>query len=170
MKTERKAVVLKNPMPTNIQNYKLCTDAIKLKNHIESDFMVLAESLYKIKTQELYKPSWSSWDEYREELKMSENSVNKLIQIHSKLVVEYKIDDQKIVSAGGPSVLADLLPILNNKEEAEDWLEKASVLTRKDLRDEITESKTGISMRDCKHINTITIVVCRDCHLKMEDH
>lgn len=157
-------------MPTKLQNYKYCTDAIALKNRIESDFMTLAASLYKIKQEELYRPSWTSWEEYREELKMSENSVNKLIQMHDTLILKYKIPAEKIVNAGGPSVISDLLPVIKTKEEAEDWLAKASVLTRKDLRDEIQESKTGLPMKDCKHKNTYTIVVCRDCGLKIEDH
>lgn len=157
-------------MAKNKENLIYCKDAISLKTSLEQGFIKLGEYLYNIKKKALYEPNWTSWEEYREELHMSENSVNKLVQIYSKLILAYNVSPDKIVNAGGPSVIADLLPILNSKEQAEEWLEKASLLTRKDLRDEIKEEKTGVPMQLCKHKNTYTITVCRGCGIRMEEH
>lgn len=152
------------------EKYKYCTDAIQLKNDLESGFILLGEQLSKIKNEGLWETAWTSWSEYVKELKMSENHVNKLIQIFEKLVLGLKVPKDQIANAGGWSIVSDLLPIIESKKDAEEWLEKAATLTREDLRSEMKEQKTGVLMHACKHKNIYTIVVCRDCGLKMEDH
>lgn len=157
-------------MANETKNYEYCNDTINLKRSIEGTFMVLAEHLSNIKAQSLYLPAWSSWEEYVNELKMSTNMVNKLIQMHEMLVLEYSIPTKQVIAAGGWTVIADLLPIIKTKAQAVEWLEKAKTLTRDDLRKEMKEAKSGVQMSSCKHKNTYTIVVCRDCGLKIEDH
>ncbi len=157
-------------MPNLTKNYKYCTDAIKLKNDLESGFIELGKRLSEIKAKQLYTPSWESWGAYTAELKMSENQVNKLVQIYDQLIQGLHVDRDMITNAGGWTVIAELLPVIETKKDADEWLNKAATLTREDLRKEIQEKKSGIPMKDCKHKNTYTIVVCRDCGIKMEDH
>lgn len=152
------------------KDLEYCKDALTLKTSLEEGFLRLGEYLLNIKEKSLYEPNWASWEEYSIELKMSQNSINKLIQIYQTLVLNHGIPEKKIVDAGGWSVIADLLPVIKSKEDAEEWLTKAKELTREDLRKELTEEKTGLPMKDCRHRNTYTIVVCRDCGIKMEDH
>lgn len=157
-------------MPTKQKDLEYCEDALALKKTLEESFLTLGEYLYNIKIKELYIPQWASWDIFVMELKMSQNAVNKLIQIYKTFILDYKLATQEVVTAGGWSVISELLPVIQTKEDAKDWLNKAQALTREDLRKEIKESKTGLPQSSCKHKNTYTIVVCRDCGLKMEDH
>jgi len=153
-----------------LDNFKYCSQAISLKQSLESSFMTLAGYLYRINSEELYKPQWSSWDEFYNELKISKNTANKLVQIHSTMIVEYQFTPEEIVSAGGWSVIQDILPLCTSRKNAEKWLRKAEVLTRDDLRDEMKEEKTGVAQQHCKHLNTYTITICRDCGEKIEDN
>lgn len=157
-------------MATLDKNYQYCNDALSLKTTIEQSFIKLGEYLYNIREKELYKPSWTSWREFYTELKMSSNMADKLIQIYETFVVQYAIPEEKIVTAGGWSTIQEILPVIANKKDAEHWLETAAVLSRNDLRKEVKEVKTNLSEKNCKHKNTYTITVCRDCGIKMEDH
>ncbi len=151
-------------------NLTYCNDALTLKTSLEQGFLRLGEYLHTIKLKRLWESNWASWEEFSLEFKMSQNSITKLIQIYSTFVLDYRIEGDRVVEAGGWSVIAELLPVIESKKDAEDWLTKAKELTREDLRKEITEKKTGVPMQQCKHKNTYTIVVCRDCGVKMEDH
>lgn len=157
-------------MTTETQNFKYCTGALTLKKSLEESYLTLGEYLYNIKEKELYMPQWPSWEVFSMELKMSSNAINKLIQIYSTFILQYKVPNEEVITAGGWSVIAELLPVIETKEDAVEWLDKAKELTREDLRTEIKEAKTGIPQSNCKHKNTYTIVVCRDCGLKIEDH
>lgn len=157
-------------MANKKNNLIYCNDALQLKTSLEQGFIRLGEYLYTIKNERLYEANWASWEEYSLELKMSQNSINKLIQIYARFILSYGIPEEKVVEAGGWSVIAELLPVIETAEQAEEWLDKAKELTREDLRKEITEKKSGIPMQSCKHLDTYTITVCRGCGIKMEDH
>lgn len=154
----------------SLDKLQFCNAAIKLKNELENGFMTLAEHLYTIKEGDLFVGQWSSWSEFTAELKMSENSVNKLIQIYKTFVLEYKFQPKEVATAGGWSAIAEILPIIDCKEAAEEWLHKARELTREDLRKEVKEEKSGHSEHSCRHLDTYTIVVCRGCGSKIEGH
>jgi hypothetical protein len=120
--------------------------------------------LYKIKKQQLYLAGWSSWDEYCMEYKgFSKRSMDKIIQLYRVFVLEHKVKVSELQESGGWALLAEALPQIKTSKDAHDWIEKSKVLTLQDMRKEIKEQKTGISMIDCKHENTYTIRVCEDC-------
>lgn len=150
-------------MDKDKKNFKYCTEALTMKKQIEGQFLTLGKYLYNIKEDNLFTPQWSSWSEFCTELKMSENMVNKLIQIYKTFIIQYKIPAEKITTAGGWTVIAELLPVINSLDDANKWLESARELTRDDLRKEVKETKSGVEMRHCGHKNTYTIRVCRDC-------
>lgn len=147
-----------------VENLKYCNETLELKATIEGGFLTLAEHLYNIKTHNLFEPQWSSFLEFCDELRMSQNNINKLIQIHEKFVLEYGIDKEQIKTAGGWSTLQEILPMVSSKKLAVKWLESASLLSRADLRKNIIEEKTGIDMRNCFCDTDYYIIkICRKC-------
>lgn len=146
-----------------IQGFNYCSEAIVLKKHIEESFISLGEHLYKIKEEGLFSPQWSSWDEFLREMKLSLNTGNKLIQIYTTFVLEYGFSAEDLVSAGGWTVIAEVLPVVQGRDDAENWLMMCENLSREDLRKEVRESKTGVDMGSCKHKDTYVIKVCRTC-------
>lgn len=149
-------------------NLAYCNSALALKKDIETIYLTLGEYLYNIKQGELYRPQWDSWEVFYAELKMSQNMVNKLIKIYELFVLTYHFKEEEVITAGGWTIIQEILPVIENKEEAVKWLETAKTLTREDLRKEVKEAKTGIEMRRCAHKNTYLIKICRDCGNKEE--
>jgi hypothetical protein len=154
---------------TPTDNLKYCNDALALREDIEVNFLLLGEYLYNIKEHRLYEPQWSDWIEYCFETRISQNNINKLIQIHKTFILEYGFERKQIATAG-VSLLSDVLPAIQNKKDATEWLKKATLLTRQDLRKELTEHRTGIDMAKCKHKDTYTIEICRTCGQRHEVH
>lgn len=150
-------------MKTEIQKLSYCNKALEIKNDLECRFILLGEYLYNIKEHSLFEPQWSSFQEFCMELKMSTNTINKLMQVYKVFVLNYNIPMDTLATAGGFSLIADTLPAIHSREDAMEWLGKTTVLTREDMRKELKEKKTGILMSECKHSNTYTVTVCRDC-------
>lgn len=137
-----------------------------LKDKLEEGFLTLGERLFKIRTEELWKNGHDSFPLFLEEMKMSEATASKLINIYRKFVVQYGFSEERLVAAGGWTQLAEILPYAKDKEAAERLVEKSITLTRKHLRDELSEERTGVSQAKCLHANSYTIHVCRDCGFK----
>jgi hypothetical protein len=145
-----------------------CNETIILKEQLEEGFVMLGARFLQIRDQEMFKPQWTSFPEYLMEMKMSESTASKLISIHQKLVMECGLEPKQIAKAGGYTEVYEILPFVKDKKSAEEWLQKAETLTRDDLRKEITEEKTGISMAKCEHKHTRTIEICLDCKLRID--
>ena len=146
-----------------LSNLKYCTETVSLKYTIESSFLSLGERLMKIRDEKLFQPQWETFGTYVAELKMSESSASKLINIYKRFILEYNIEPQKLLKAGGWSVIAEVLPVVHNKRDAISWINKMGELTKEDIRKEILEQKTGITQMNCPHTDTYTIQVCRTC-------
>ncbi len=157
-------------MDKDQKNFKYCTEALQIKNQLEKNYMRLAEYAYNIKNDNLFLPQWSSWSEFIADLKISENQANKLVQIYYTFIITFGIDEETITTAGGWSVIAELLPVINSIDDANRWLESARELTREDLRKEVKEAKSGVQMKSCGHKNTYVIRICRDCGHREEIH
>lgn len=149
-------------MKLQTDNLKYCQDAIEMKKNIEGGFVDLGEYLYNIKEHNLYEPQWSSFLEFCYELRMSQNVINKLIQVYKMFILDYGLKKEELTTAG-VSLIYDVLPAIRSKKDAQHWLAQASLLTRSDLRKELTEHKTGVPMAKCKHKDTYHIEICRDC-------
>lgn len=147
----------------------LCSTAIKLKNQIETAFIALGKLLYDIKEQRAYEQEYETWVLFLMEVRLTESTASKLMKIYETLVLGYKIPEDRIASAGGWTVVYDLLPLATTKETAEEWLDKATQMTRTDIQREIKESKTGIPMTDCEH-EWASFQLCRKCGLKHVDN
>lgn len=144
-----------------------CNQILEYKGGIEASFLELGRRLRLVREERLYSDQWESFDDYLMELKnISLPTATKLINIYGTFVVEYKIPVKKLVQAGGWTMLAETLPVVKSKEDALAWLEKATLLTRTDLRREIQEANTGILMRDCEHEESAYLRVCLRCGIK----
>lgn len=123
---------------------EFCKQTLELKQNIEVTFLEFGARLSYIKSNDLWKSQWESWEYYLEEAKLSPATASKLINIYEKFVVEYQIQPKDIAIAGGWSSVSEVLPMVKDKVSALEWLNKVATLTRKDLRDEMLEKKTGI--------------------------
>ena len=147
---------------------RYCQKAIELKQNIEISYLKLGEMLYNIKEGKLYEPNWSSFHEYCMEFKLPSSTVSKVLNIYRVFVLEYGFPEKEIIMVGWTS-LAETLPQIKNKEDAIRWFGTATTLSRQDLKKELVEAKTGVLMRNCKHRDTYTMRICRDCGDKWQD-
>lgn len=150
-------------MYTEKENYLYCKETMAIKDHIEESFIELGKRLLAIRDERKYEPYWSSFDEYLWEMKLDKSRSSKLINIYEKFVVLYKIPIKDITKAGGWTLLAETLPVVHSREEAEEWVAKAPDMRQIDIRKEVKEIQTGIDMSKCKHENAYVIRVCPDC-------
>lgn len=146
-------------------NFDFCKETMALKSELEMSYLQLGQRLGRIVIEKMYEPNYETFDEFLEEIKLSRATASKLINVYSKFIFEFKIRPQLLAEAGGWSKVAEILPFAENKSQAEAWLQKAKHITQSDLRKEIKEAKTGISMAGCKHVDceVITFRKCRTC-------
>lgn len=149
------------------KNYDFCQKTITKMNEIEQDYIARAKDLHRIRQLNLYHPSWDSFEEFCMELKgLKYKSVMKLIAIYEKFVLEYKISPARIAQAGGWSTVAEVLPMVKEKHDANKWLNIAENSTREHLRQDIKEAKSGIDMDMCKHEDMYVFCSCGVCGWK----
>ncbi len=146
-------------------NFNYCQETISLKSDLELSYLDLASRLHKIQLNRMYEPNYESFDEFLEEIKISKSTASKLINIWVRFVIQFKIKPKMLADAGGWTVVAEILPYADTKKSAERWLLDAKENRRKDLRKNLLELKTGISMSKCKHKNKRHVLFwkCEDC-------
>lgn len=155
-------------MKQDLQNLDYCNEALKIEYNLRKGFLVLAEYLYTIRTQELHKPQWETFYEYCLEFKeLSPSKISKLISVYEKFIIEYHFPQGNLNGVGWTQLYA-IIPRCSTKKEALVWLELAKTLTRNDLNKSLIEVKTGVSMSDCKHQDYFIIKVCRTCGDKQQ--
>lgn len=148
-----------------IPNINYCNQALQFEKSLSTQFLTLGEYLFNIRENNLFSPQWESFNEFCMEFRsLSQASISKLANIYKKFVLDYGIPTEKLVATGGWASLAEIIPLIQDQESAEEWIEKATVLSRDDLRKEITEKKTGKDMSQCEHENNYTVRICRECH------
>jgi len=157
-------------MNNELKNLDYCNQALKLKKGIELNFIVLGEFLLKIRDEKLYEGQWDSFLEYLEDMSMTEATATKIINIFKTFVLQYNVPREKLVEAGGWTKLYATLPLVKSKSDANYWITQSALLSIRDLSKEVKERETGIEMRKCKHKNTYTIKICRDCGDRQQVH
>ena len=154
-----------------IKAYDYCQETIAIKSHIENSYLVLCQRLHKIKSERLYEGSYTSWVLFLEEMKIDKFTAERMVKIYDTFVLKYAISPAKIEGAGGWSVVAELLPISNSKEEAEEALEYATGALKKDVRIYVHQKRHGVSTdKLCTHTDTYLVRICRDCGDRWEEH
>lgn len=151
---------------------EFCEETISKKHVLEMGYLELCARLKEIRDKELFKGRWENFEDFLNDpsMDMDKGTASKMISIHEKLILEYKIKPTIIANAGGWSKVAELLPIIESKKDAEEWLAKSAILSKSDLRKEIHEQKTGIKMSNCKHEDYYMVKICRSCHDRIEEH
>lgn len=146
-------------------NFGYCQETIALKGDLELSYLDLASRLHKIQLNKMYEPNYETFDEFLEEIKLSRATASKLINIWRRFVIQFKIKPRVLADAGGWSVVAELLPVVENKSQAEKWLLSAKETRRGDLRKNLLELKTGVLMMKCKHkeVDVICFWKCKRC-------
>lgn len=149
-----------------LENLNYCNEALKLETQLRKGFLVLAGYLYNIRENRLYEPQWSSFTEFCWEFKeVSPSTISKMITVYEKFVKQFKFPQGKLEEIGW-TALYTISNLSDTKENATYWMQLAKEQNQGDLRKTVKEEMTGESMMNCKHKNTFTIKVCKDCGQK----
>jgi len=142
-----------------------CAAAFSLKKNIERNFLLLGQALCLAKRSRAYEAEWQTWDVFLEELAFEESKASKLIGIWETFVERHQLPPETIVEAGGWTKVYDVLPMAKgSREAAESWLEKARLLTRADLKQEVQLARKGIAATAaCACADCYRLEICRDC-------
>lgn len=147
-----------------MNNKKYIEETKKLRNALEQGFFSLGERLYKIRTEKLYEGQYESFSEFViEGMKMTESTASRLITVYQTFVLEYKMDESKIAEVGW-NLLYNIGRIVSTKSEALEFINKAKVMTNKDIDSELREFKYG---KDCPHQwSELHLRICSKCGQK----
>lgn len=146
--------------------HDFCQRTLDLKKDIESKFVEFGGMLYEIQQNRYFESGWSSWEEFSLELKISRSTISRLIRIYEVFILKYDFSPAKIAEVGGYTILAELLPEIEEntlKSDVEGWVNAMVGLTREDARKTVTERKVGVKEEDCVHDDTYVIKICRIC-------
>lgn len=134
---------------------------LKLRDDIEGAFLKVAERLVKIHTEELWRGEYEGYEEFLTDMRISEPTANKMMQVWKVYVVEHKYPVAKLQRAGW-SNLYTAIPLLKN-HNVSDVVEKAMTLRRADIQSEVNEKEAG----DHKHKWTeYKFRICEVCKVK----
>ena len=149
-----------------LKSIDFCEHTIAFKHFIETQWLEFAGQLKEIRDKGLYEGRWDSFEDFLSDpaMAMDKGTASKMITIHERFVLEYKVPLSKISQVGGWSKVAEILPAVKDKESAEKWLDEAASLSKADLRKQVNEERHPESI-GCKHSNTYKVVMrcCRQC-------
>lgn len=144
-----------------------CENVITREKGIGTDILAIAGDLMLIRDNRLYEGQWETFNEYLAEFRnIAESTASRLITIYEVFVLKYKIPPKKLAEARGWTLLYSVVGNVNSKAQAVEWLEKATELSRNDLKKEITEEHTGVQQKDCKHEESFFIWGCPTCGIR----
>jgi len=144
----------------------------KLQQIASISFLYLGAELKKQKEEKLYKylgesPEYESFEAYVKSKNIELRKAYYLIQIHTIFIEGLKFKVEELSGIHWTS-LRTLLPIVK-KENAQELVEKAKILTRGHLETEIRQLRSGLtSLKDlgnCKHekVERIVFYQCKIC-------
>jgi len=131
---------------------------VKIKKDIHTYFMSLAVCLKTIKSKEYYlELGYDSFEEYTSspEIDLTVNRCNKLIRIYNRWVEDYGYKVKEL--EGIDTEKLDIAQSQATEEDKGEWLEKARLLSRADLR-ALTPG--------CKHYRKPLEIICPYCGRK----
>lgn len=144
----------------NLENKNYLKETITIAKRIESAFLELAARLKNIRDNRLYEGDYQNFAEFLWEIKIAEGTASKLIKVYETFVLKFKMKNDKL-SAVGWSSLYQIANNVETKEEAEEWVEKAVLLTRDHLTDSLKEKTKGPNK--CSHSDVYILKICKDC-------
>ena len=147
-----------------ITNHKYLSETVELKSTIEQSFLVLAERLYKIRSERLWDGEYDTFDEFLLELDLSAATCSKLCLIYKHWVLKAGVKVEALGKCAWSS-LYEAIPLLE-KRNPNELAEELKLLTRSDTIEKIREFKHS----DCKHKNVYTLIVCKDCGKRVKTY
>ena len=135
-------------------------ETIDLVRQIETRFLELGARLFQIQTKELWKDSYETYNDFLETAKISPGNASMLAAVHKTYHLEGGVSHAKLSKTGYSNLYA-AIPLIE-KDGVEKAVEKAQLLTRGELKEEVRERKHGV----CKHEEVIKI--CAHCHKRVE--
>ncbi len=144
------------PTPANFLR-----ETVDLVRQIETRFLELGARLFHIQSKELWKDSYETYNEFLETAKISPGNASMLAAVHKAYHLEGGMTHAKLSKTGYSNLYA-AIPLIE-KDGVEKAVEKAQLLTRSELKEEVRERKHGA----CQHQQTITI--CAGCHTRIYD-
>lgn len=137
-------------VPGEIQEQKLASVAFdnverikKITNSLQRNLLDLGELFYENKINKYYRAlGYDSWTEFLGDPDMGykESSVRGFILIYKKYRLAFK-QPKALLAEAGFSKLRIISPVVDSDESAEEWVQKASVLSRSDLITEVNEAQ-----------------------------
>jgi len=143
-----------------------CNETIELVHNIEGAFIALGERLHEIRRKRMWEGQWDSYEDYLQEIRISKAKASKIVSIYEKYVLEYSVPKEKLTKVGWSS-LYSILPAVADEKSANEWVDKASMLRREEIEDEIREIKTGA---ECNHedVDYLKLAICQKCGKRMK--
>lgn len=155
---------------TEQEKYNFLEETKTLLTQTSYAQFVLAERLHRIKEQKLWQSGYESFEDYCMELKLyNMGTISKLITVYKKFILEYQLPQEKLAGVGY-TVLYKAHSVIKSKEDAEEFVENATIWTGSDINREIASRKSGKDIDDCDHENTILVKICKDCGQRWEEH
>lgn len=141
-------------------NNSYLKETIALRSEIEGAFFTLGERLKRIRDEKLFESEYQNFDEFLLTAKISKATASKLIKVYETFVLEYKLPMNKLRSIGYSSLYA-ISGHINNKDKAEELVDRASMLTRNDLEQSLRDD--GPVIKGCSHSDVRIVEVCNEC-------
>lgn len=149
-----------------IENKNYLKETITIAKRIESAFLELAARLKNIRDNRLYDGEYQNFAEFLWEIKIAEGTASKLIKVYETFILKFKMKTDKL-SAVGWSSLYQIANNIETKEEAEEWVDKAVLLTRDHLVENLKEKTKGVSA--CQHQDTYVLRICKSCGFRQKE-
>lgn len=156
------------------KQYEFCQDAVQLARGLKVGLMMLAEKLYRIERQKLYKSQYEHFYMFCDEIEMNTATASRLINVYEKFVMQNQIafDDIKNLEY---TKLYEIKKVADTKEVAMHWINQINApevenrLTLSALKIELKKLELGMEDEKCDHGNTYLVRCCRDCGEKWEE-
>lgn len=169
MKNEMIVTPFKGPLKTEQQQHEFLEETRNMSIKTSLANFILAERLYRIREEKLWQAGYESFDDYCMELKLhNAGTISKLITVHKKFILEFGINPEKAAEVGY-TVLYKAHKVIEDKDDAEEFVNNAIIWSGSDINREIAHRKTGNPIEDCKHENTYLVRICKDCGERWQD-
>lgn len=131
--------------------YKLHQYLLQVIHMSKKSFVVMGKALYYLKKDELYKKAVGkgadTWADYlrQPEIGLSAGEASRLIQIYTTFILKLGYDEETISEVPVKSMhyLLPLCKKMSSKEESDELVADATLLSQKDFRTMIVERKIG---------------------------
>jgi hypothetical protein len=172
MADDKKEITISN----NKERYKTAQESDqkidKLQRIASISFLYLGAELKRQKEEKLYEylgesPEYESFEAYVRSKNIELRKAYYLMQIHTTFVEQLKFQPEELAGIHWTS-LRVLLPIVK-KENAQELIDKAKLLTRGHIETEMRQLKTGLhslkDIQDCphSHVRRVVFYECDVC-------